>query len=188
MPKMDFEFYKRLLLGLLIIGAGAIIAALTLLIPVIGISIIGGILGLWVLVLSYKLGNALLRPSVWQTEAIQRPSEYIRRLTREIEPEQGMRKPWFYPGEYILFDDGPLTTERLEEERKEAQENSFPEMRFDLDKIISEAQKNRIPADYGIREMPIGLTSNEAWQLEQEHIARRQTIRWDEIEDESESH
>ena len=197
LPQINFDFFKRLLLGLLIIAAGAIIAAFMLLIPKIGISIIGGILGLWVVYLSYQLGNALLRPSVWQREAFQQPSDYIRKLTRDYDHNPQFKRPWFYPGEFI---DAPLTTERLEQERIENRETTFEDMRFDLDKIISEAQKRAIPADAGIREIPPtkpvehlydGLTSDEAWALEKAFEEKRQSIRWDdddETKDESESH
>jgi hypothetical protein len=43
----------------------------------------------------------------------------------------------------------PLTDERLEEERKEARNSDFSEMHFDIDRIINEAVKRSIPADYG---------------------------------------
>jgi hypothetical protein len=57
LPEINLAFFIRLGLGLLIIAAGAVVTALLLLIPTIGIAVIGGILGLWVLVLSYQLGN-----------------------------------------------------------------------------------------------------------------------------------
>ena len=117
------------------------------------------------------------------------PSDYIKRLTRGYEqPEHTYKRPWFYPAEFI---DAPLPV------------TDFNEMRFDLDKIISEAQKRAIPADAGIREIPPtkpvehfehlydGLTSAEAWALEKAFEEKRQSNRWDdddETKDESESH
>jgi hypothetical protein len=204
MPPLDRHFFTSLGLGLLIISAGAVCFALLYLVPYIGIALILSAILSWVLVLSYKLGNALLRPSVWEREAFNQPSEriaglspYIRKLTQDYYERDAMKKIWFYPGEFerqsSIYANDVIDNQRLEQEREDLRQ-TFKGHGKPINAILDPTDDISIgtAGDMFTQEdieAIDGLTAAEQWELEKAFGEKRSVNRWFDWEpEEGESH